>query len=342
MLNRLKEEREQIEQKLKKPQKRTELHIETQLERESIELAEKVEAERVKVESYYSRILDREVRDSLEDEVYATIASLERARNNMTMAAMRSHEMCDELEARYEDLERTEKKRRFIQPAPANSAIDHEESGHFAGGLNSYKLLLLCFMGSFAGVVVELLWCLLRNGYIESRSGLVWGPFNLLYGAGAAALSVALYRFRNRGAYLSFIGGFAVGSLLEYLCSWGQELLIGSTSWDYSAMPFNLNGRICLLYSIFWGFLGVFWMKNLYPRTAKLILKLPEKGGKILTWAFTIFFVLNIAVSGISTYRWSQRVDGVEASSAFWEVIDERFPDERMEKIFANMEFKQN
>ncbi len=202
MLNKLKEEREQIEQKLNKSQKRTEFHIETQLETESIHLAEMVEAERVKVESYYSRILEREVRDSLEDEVEATIDSLERARNNMTLAAIHTHEMCDELEARYEDLERTEKKRRFIQPAPANSAIDHEESGHFAGGLNGYKLLLLCFMGSFAGVIVELLWCLFRYGYIESRSGLVWGPFNLLYGAGAVALSIALYRFRNRGAEL--------------------------------------------------------------------------------------------------------------------------------------------
>ncbi len=310
------------------------------IEGESLHLLEQVEEQRRIVETYYPRILEKESRDKLEDEVEATIDSLRRARNNMALASVRTHEVCDELEARYNDLERTERKRPFIGPAPANSAIDAQEAGHFAGGLSGYKLLLLCFMGSFAGVIVELLWCLLRNGYLESRSGLIWGPFNLLYGAGAVALTLALYRFRNRGPELSFLGGFLVGSVLEYVCSWGQELLLGSTSWDYSAMPFNLNGRICLLYSVFWGFLGIFWMKDLYPRTARLILKLPEKGGKALTWVLTVFFILNIAVSGISTYRWSQRVKGVEATSVIWEVIDQHFPDERMEKVFANMEFQ--
>ncbi len=314
----------------------------TPLEQVSLELLDSVERQRESVEGYYTRILEQDVRDSLETEVEETVDSLRRARNNMALAAVRSYELADELEARYEDLERTERKRRVISPAPANSMIDHKEleSNHFARGINHYKILWICFMGSFAGVVVELLWCLAKHGYLESRSGLIYGPFNLLYGAGAVALSVALYRFRNRGWMLSFAGGFLVGSVLEYVCSWGQELLLGSRSWDYSAMPFNLNGRICLLYSLFWGVLGVLWIKSLYPRMAKLILKLPERGGKILTWAFAVFFAVNIAVSGVSVYRWSQRVEGVEPSAPFWEFVDERFPDERMEKVFANMVFE--
>ena len=313
----------------------------TRLEDESLHLLGQVEAERQRVEAYYPLILDQATRDSMEEEVEGCIESLHRARNNIALAAIRSHELADELEARYEDLERTEKKPRVIKPAPANSAIDHSEelSGHFAKGLNSYKLLWICFIGSFAGVVIELLWCLFRWGYLESRSGLIYGPFNLLYGAGAVALSMALYRFRNRGPALSFAGGFLVGSVLEYLCSWAQETLIGSVSWDYSAMPFNLNGRICLLYSMFWGVLGVLWIKDLYPRMSKWILKLPQKGGKIATWCITAFFVFNIAVSGVSVYRWSERVREIPPQNSFWQFIDERFPDERMEKVFANMVF---
>ena len=68
---------------------------------------------------------------------------------------------------------------------------------------------------------------------------------------------------------------------IEYLCSFFQEMLFGSTSWDYSNIPFNLNGRICLLYSVFWGILGILWIKEIYPRMAVWILKIPNKVGKI-------------------------------------------------------------
>ena len=84
-----------------------------------------------------------------------------------------------------------------------------------------------------------------------------------------------------------------VGSVVEYICSWGQELVFGSRSWDYSQMPFNLNGRICLMYSILWGVLGILWIKNIYPRMAKWILKIPNRAGKIITWVLVIFMVFN-------------------------------------------------
>ena len=200
----------------------------------------------------------------------------------------------------------------------------------------------MCFIGSFFGVIIEMLWCLVSRGYIESRAGLVYGPFNLLYGFGAVVLTVTLYKFRNRGAWISFLGGIIVGSVVEYVCSWGQELVFGTRSWDYSKMPFNINGRICLLYSIFWGILGVLWIKNLYPRMAKLILKIPNRVGKICTWVLLAFFVVNTVMSGIALTRWSQRNAGIPAANTFWQTIDERFPDERMEKVYANMVFSED
>ena len=126
----------------------------------------------------------------------------------------------------------------------------------------------------------------------------------------------------------------------RYFCSWAQEMLFGSVSWDYSHMPFNINGRICLIYSVFWGFLGIFWVKTLYPMIAQLILKIPNKAGKILTWALTAFFVFDCAVTLLTVFRWSQRVDGIAASNAFWAFLDTRFPDSRMQRIFANMVFR--
>lgn len=308
------------------------------IEKESRSFLDTVNKTDIEMNEYYPKMLED---NYSQEETDAKVESLKRATANITRALAHTASISDELIARRNDIKNQNKKRKFISAAPANAAIDLSEnrSEHFAKGLNIYKILLICFIGSFAGVIVEMLWCLITNGYIKSRSGLVYGPFNLLYGIGAAALSVCLYRFRNRGWWISFLGGFVIGSVVEYICSWGQELVFGSRSWDYSHLPFNINGRICLLYSIFWGILGVLWIKNIYPRMAKVILKIPNRIGKIITWALTIFFVFNACVSIVAIFRWSQRIEGIEATNSFYEFIDKRFPDERMEKIYANMVF---
>lgn len=308
------------------------------IEKESLRLTEVAAATKKEMSAFYTQMLQEEFDET---EAQNKSNSLKRATANIVKALSQTYLVSDELNARWNDIRKQEKKHRLIPSTPANATIDYHESRseHFAKGLNIYKLLLICFVGSFVGVVIEMLWCLITNGYIESRAGLVYGPFNPLYGGGAVILTVCLYKFRNRGGWISFLGGMIIGSVVEYICSWGQEFVFGSRSWDYSHMPFNINGRICLLYSVFWGFLGILWIKNIYPRMAKGILKIPNRMGKIVTWVLVVFFVFNAFMSCVSLYRWSQRLEGVSPSNSFWAFIDERFPNERMKKVYANMEF---
>lgn len=309
------------------------------IELKSEQLLEELEGEEAQLKDLYDKMLD-----DTSEEMYKTVKSeaflLKRSAVNLGRGAAMAAAMDDELSARWHDLTKRKRKGRRLA-SPANALVDEEElnSGHFARGINFYKLVLLCSAGSFIGVIIEMLWCLVTRGYIESRAGLVYGPFNLLYGAGAVVLTVCLYGLRNRGAWLSFAGGLVVGSAVEYVCSFLQELVFGSRSWDYSRMPFNINGRICLVYSVFWGILGVLWIKSIYPRLAQWILKIPQKEGKIVTWLLVVFFTLNAAVTVVAVGRWSMREKGVPADNGFWELVDERFPDERMEHIFANMKF---
>ncbi len=304
------------------------------------------ESIRLKLENYYDQLaqidkLDEKEQQKLYRDIEKTVERMNRREEDARSWASFLHDNADELEARRKDTENSTKKAFLIRRAPANGTIDYMErkGDHFARGNNFYKLFLILFIGSFAGVVVELIWCLLRHGYIESRSGLVYGPFNLVYGLGALCLSLTLYRYRNRSALYSFIGGFVTGSVVEYACSFFQELIFGSTSWDYSNVPLNLNGRICLLYSIFWGFLGVFWVKSLYPRLSVWILAIPNSIGKGLVWVLLIFMLYNSAVSAVAVYRWSERIEGKAPSNGLEVMLDERFPDSRMERIYPNLVF---
>ena len=281
-------------------------------------------------------------------EIRDELVLLRKRRDLMAKKLQAFNELIDEVETRLKETEqydrRKKKKMRILPPAPTNAQIDYREKqeAHFAQGMTFYKLFWVFFIGCFAGVVLETIYCLIQRGHYESRVGLIYGPFNLVYGIGALCLSGALYQFRNRGRVVSFVGGFVVGSVVEYACSWFQEVCFGSTSWDYSNMPYNLNGRICLLYSIFWGILGIFWIKDIYPRMAKWILKIPNKVGKPLTWVLLVFMVFNSVMTLFTSLRWTARREGIEPRNAFEAYLDEHYPDERMQKIFANAEFTED
>lgn len=214
-----------------------------------------------------------------------------------------------------------------------------EDPQHFAHGFSFYKLFWIFFIGCILGVVVETLWCLVTRGHYENRVGLVWGPFNLVYGFGALFMSLGLHWAEKKRDGIVFLGGVLIGSVYEYLCSWIQEQMFGSVSWQYDNLPFNLHGRINLLYSMFWGILALIWVKDLQPMMCRWIAKIPNRYGKPLTWALVAFMIVNTAVSGLAVGRWSQRVDGLGPQDSLAAALDRHFPDERLSRIYPNMVF---
>ena len=199
-----------------------------------------------------------------------------------------------------------------------------------------YRLFWVFFMGCFLGVVMETLWCYISRGYWASRTGLVYGPFNLVYGFGAALMTLCLCRVRTCAG--CFVGGFVLGSIFEYLCSWVQEALFGTVSWQYDVRC-NLNGRINLIYSLFWGVLAVIWIRFLYPALCCRLDRLSSSVTRPLAWVLAAFILWDTAVSAAAVGRWSARRAGCPAANSAEELLDERFDDARMEQIYPNMIF---
>ena len=133
----------------------------------------------------------------------------------------------------------------------------------FTKGASFYSILLLFYIGGVCGDLAETLFCRVRLGWWMSRSSVVWGPFSIVWGLALAAATLLLYKYRERSASFFFVAGTLLGGLYEYLCSVFTELAFGTVFWDYSAIPFNLGGRINLLYCFFWGFAAVAWFKGL-------------------------------------------------------------------------------
>ena len=149
----------------------------------------------------------------------------------------------------------------------------------FAGGCGFYKLFWLFLIGAFLGDVVETIFCRLTAGVWMSRSSLVWGPFSIVWGFAIAAATALLYKDREKPDRHLFVIGTVLGGAYEYICSVFTELVFGKVFWDYSKIPFNLGGRINLLYCFFWGIAAVIWIKNLYPLFSGWIEKIPALWG---------------------------------------------------------------
>lgn len=207
----------------------------------------------------------------------------------------------------------------------------------FAYGCSFDKIVYLFVIGSFLGDLTETIFCRFKAGYWMSRSSLVWGPFSIVWGFAIAAATLLLYRYRNRSDRFLFLMGTCLGGTYEYMCSVLSELVFGVVFWDYSEIPFNLGGRINLLYCFFWGIAAVVWFKMLYPYLSAVIEQIPKKIGKCITKIFLVFMCLNMLVSALALIRSDQRSQGMEAQSSWQEALDHWYPDEVLQKIYPNM-----
>ncbi len=211
-----------------------------------------------------------------------------------------------------------------------------KESKVFAEGCCFYKIVGLFFIGAFLGDITETIFCRITAGRWMSRSSVVYGPFSIVWGLGCACLTAFLYKYKDKSDRYIFLYGTVLGGAYEYICSVFTELVFGTVFWDYSKIPFNLGGRINLLFCFFWGIAAVVWLKILYPVFSGWIEKLPKKGGKIIMWAAIVFMIINMLISALALYRYNDRIENPVPKNNLEKILDERFDDERMDRIYPN------
>ena len=223
--------------------------------------------------------------------------------------------------------------------AKAHPALTFEhqkkaKSTVFAAGCSPYKIVLLFFIGAFLGDITETIFCRITAGYWMSRSSVVWGPFSIVWGLAIALVTLLLYRYKDKSSSWLFMAGTLLGGAYEYLCSVFTEVVFGAVFWDYSKIPFNLGGRINLLYCFFWGFAAVIWFKALYPPISDLIERIPRRPGKVLTWALCVFMAADMIVSSLALMRYNARIEGVPPQNSLQVYLDEHYDDARMQAVY--------
>lgn len=170
-------------------------------------------------------------------------------------------------------------------------------------GLSIWRILAYFIIYSIVGYIIETIFGIITKGVWESRQSFLYGPFCAIYGVGAVIMIIFLHGYSKKYTRL-FLGGFIVGSIVEYLVSWIGEMILGIKWWDYSNMPLNINGRICVYFSIFWGFLALYLIGSFNPRIDRLIdwfkSKFSLKFLKIATSTITTLLLIDCIITGVA------------------------------------------
>ena len=197
------------------------------------------------------------------------------------------------------------------------------------------KIFWVFIIGSIIGYAIEMVVGLVQNGHFVSRQGLVFGPFAQVYGLGILAYYLIVPKIK--GGYLKiFFVTMILGGIVEYLCSYFQEILFGTISWDYSHLLFNINGRTSLLHCTYWGIGGVLFMKYILPLINKIDKITKDAYFITITALFIIFMLFNISVSSMAAIRQNERNREIGASNNIDVFFDKYYSDEVMDNIYEN------
>ncbi len=225
-------------------------------------------------------------------------------------------------------------------------------------GITIYRILAYFAIYSVLGYILETIFAIVMYGEFESRQGFLYGPVCPIYGLGAVVMIVALQKFKKNG-YSIFLGGIIVGSIVEYFISWFGEVFLNVRWWDYSGRFLNINGRICLLYSFYWGVIAIYLMKSLNPAIDKMLnflrQKINIKFSRILIISAIVFLFIDCLISAFAVQLFLARTvvekdlpaQGKEGYIAIYneyfedkdkrELIDKIWSDKKIIRTYPNL-----
>ncbi len=152
-------------------------------------------------------------------------------------------------------------------------------------------LFMYFFIYSVLGWLCESTYCSITQSKIIN-SGFMYGPYCPIYGFGGLLVVVVLTPFLNQPVIV-FLLGMIMTTTLEYTTSYLMEKSFNAKWWDYSHMKFNINGRVCLLFAIFFGIMGLFATYVIHPYVQKLINIIPQNHLTIIVIGVFILLIID-------------------------------------------------
>lgn len=186
---------------------------------------------------------------------------------------------------------------------------------------NIYQALWIFIIYAFLGWCSEVAFAAVNKGKFVNR-GFLNGPVCPIYGVGMLIVVLCLWNLRDRPLLL-FLGSALLTTALEFVTGFVLERFFHDKWWDYSDMPFNIKGYVCLKFTILWGLAASFIIGAIHRFIYMLIEKTPFVLGVILLAVFSAAFIADFIVTLTALVKLPKKLKAMaEAERALRAVSD--------------------
>ena len=193
---------------------------------------------------------------------------------------------------------------------------------------------------AFLGWCSEVVFAALNTGKFVNR-GFCNGPICPIYGFGMHFVSLCLMPFRDNLPLL-FILSLLLTSFIEFITGFVLEKFFNQKWWDYSKMPFNIKGYVCLKFSVLWGLACVFIIRLVHPFILKLIGILPRWLSLTGALFFGAVLAADFVITIINLMKLPRRLRAIEELEEILNGVSENIGTELSEKTNVLKERNEN
>lgn len=169
-----------------------------------------------------------------------------------------------------------------------------------------FDLILLFFIYAFLGWGCEVAFAACKQGRFVNR-GFLNGPVCPIYGFGVIGVVLALRPIQGNLVML-YLGSVVLTSAIEFFTGFALEKLFHARWWDYSGMPLNIMGYVCMLFSMIWGVACMAIVLWLHPLFEQAVARLPDWLCVILDVMFAAMFIIDLCATVSAVRKLSKRL----------------------------------
>ena len=176
--------------------------------------------------------------------------------------------------------------------------------------MDIYFIVLYFFVYSFLGWCTEVAFAACKEHRFVNR-GFLNGPFCPIYGFGVSMVIALLMPYRSN-LILLYVASVVLVTVLEGVTGWAMDKLFHNKWWDYSKMPLNIGGYVCLLFSLIWGAACVVIIHWVHPVVHHGLALIPKTVGVILIFFLGILLIADTCVTASAIFKFNRRLEHME------------------------------